>query len=44
VIFEGIAARARVGTAASVDAAQVGDLSIAFARIGVEAIEGRTAA
>jgi aminoglycoside phosphotransferase (APT) family kinase protein len=44
VIFEGIAARARVGTAASADAAQVGDLSIAFARIGVETIEGRTAA
>ena len=37
VIFEGIAARARAGTAASADAAAVGDLSIAFARHGLEA-------
>lgn len=37
VIFEGIAARARAGTAAGADAAQVGDLSIAFARRGMEA-------
>ncbi len=37
VIFEGIAARARAGTAAGSDAARVGDLSIAFARRGVEA-------
>jgi len=37
VIFEGIAARARAGTAAGADAAQVGDLSIAFARRGLEA-------
>ncbi|MBW8270428.1 phosphotransferase family protein [Caldovatus aquaticus] len=39
VIFEGIAARARAGTAAAADAAEVGDLSMAFARIGVETIE-----
>jgi len=39
VIFEGIAARARIGTAAAADAASVGDLSIAFARIGAEAID-----
>ncbi len=38
VIFEGIAARARAGTAASHDAADVGELSLAFARRGVEAI------
>ena len=37
VIFEGIAARARAGTAAGADAARVGDLSIAFARRGMEA-------
>lgn len=37
VIFEGIAARARMGTAASTDAAEVGDLSIAFARRGLQA-------
>ena len=37
VIFEGIAARARAGTAAGADAAKVGDLSIAFARRGMEA-------
>ncbi len=37
VIFEGIAARARAGTAAGSDAAQVGDLSIAFARRGMAA-------
>ncbi len=38
VIFEGIAARARRGTAASADASRVGDLSLAFARIGAELI------
>lgn len=38
VIFEGIAARARAGTAAAENAAVVGDLSIAFARHGVELI------
>jgi aminoglycoside phosphotransferase (APT) family kinase protein len=32
VIFEGIAQRARIGTAASADAARVGRLSVAFAR------------
>jgi aminoglycoside phosphotransferase (APT) family kinase protein len=37
VIFEGIAARARAGTAAAADAAEVGELSPAFARRGVEA-------
>ena len=37
VIFEGIAARSRAGTAASANAADVGDLSIAFARRGLEA-------
>jgi aminoglycoside phosphotransferase (APT) family kinase protein len=35
VIFEGIAARARAGTAAAANAAAVGDLSLAFARHGV---------
>ncbi len=44
VIFEGIAARARIGTAAAANAAQVGDLSIAFARIGVETIDAHPAA
>ena len=39
VIFEGIAFRARSGTAASSNAARVGDLSLAFARRGLEAIE-----
>ena len=34
VIFEGIAARARAGTAAAENAAVVGDLSLAFARHG----------
>ena len=43
VIFEGIAARARAGTAAAADAAEVGELSIAFARHGVETIEGNSA-
>lgn len=38
VIFEGIAARSRAGTAASADAAAVGDLSFAFARRGLEAV------
>lgn len=36
VIFEGIAARARAGTAAADNAAVVGDLSLAFARHGAE--------
>jgi aminoglycoside phosphotransferase (APT) family kinase protein len=40
VIFEGIAARARAGTAASADALKVGDLSIAYARRGLETIGG----
>ena len=38
VIFEGIAARARAGTAAGENAAAVGDLSIAFARHGAQII------
>ena len=38
VIFEGIAARARAGNAASADAAAVGELSIAFARRGLASI------
>lgn len=40
VIFEGIAARARAGTAASADAAAVGELSVAFARRGLDSIGG----
>ena len=39
VIFEGIAARARSGTASGADAAQVGDLSMAFAARGLQAID-----
>lgn len=39
VIFEGIAARARSGNAAGENAAQVGELSIAFARRAVEFLE-----
>jgi aminoglycoside phosphotransferase (APT) family kinase protein len=39
VILEGIAARARAGTAAAADAASVGDLSLAFARHGVRLID-----
>ena len=38
VIFEGIAARARAGTAAGQDAADVGELSLAFARRGLEVV------
>jgi aminoglycoside phosphotransferase (APT) family kinase protein len=38
VIFEGIAARARAGTAAAADAGSVGDLSFAFARRGLDVI------
>lgn len=38
VIFEGIAARARSGTAAAADAVEVGDLSLAFAQHGVALI------
>ena len=37
VIFEGIAARARAGTAAGSNAGTVGDLSLAFARRGLQA-------
>ena len=40
VILEGIAARARAGTAAAADAAAVGELSRAYARRGVQTIEG----
>jgi len=40
VIFEGIAARARRGTAASANAAAVGNLSLAFARLGAALIPG----
>jgi aminoglycoside phosphotransferase (APT) family kinase protein len=40
VIFEGIAARARRGTAAAANAASVGELSLAFARLGAELIPG----
>ncbi len=43
VIFEGIAARARAGTAASENAATVGDLSMVFARRGLEALAGEHA-
>jgi aminoglycoside phosphotransferase (APT) family kinase protein len=39
VIFEGIAARARSGAATSENAAQVGELSVVFARRAIEAIE-----
>jgi aminoglycoside phosphotransferase (APT) family kinase protein len=40
VIFEGIAQRARTGTAASADAAHVGRLSVSFARRACALIEG----
>jgi len=40
VIFEGIAARVRAGTAAAADAANTASLSRAFARHAVEAIDG----
>jgi len=40
VILEGIAVRARTGTAAAADAAAVGDMSIGFARRGIACIEG----
>lgn len=39
VIFEGIAARAQAGTAASQDGAEVGKLSVAFARRAMEVID-----
>jgi aminoglycoside phosphotransferase (APT) family kinase protein len=39
VIFEGIAMRARSGTASSVDAGHVGDLSVNFARRAKQLIE-----
>jgi aminoglycoside phosphotransferase (APT) family kinase protein len=41
VILEGIAARAKAGNAAAENAAEVGDLSLAFARRAVELIETR---
>ena len=41
VIFEGIAARAAAGNAASDDAAQAGRLGPAFARRALEVVEGR---
>jgi len=40
VIFEGIAQRARTGTAASEDAAEVGRLSVAYARHACRLIDG----
>jgi aminoglycoside phosphotransferase (APT) family kinase protein len=40
VIFEGIAARAKSGSASSVNAADVGRMSSAFARHAVEVIDG----
>jgi aminoglycoside phosphotransferase (APT) family kinase protein len=40
VIFEGIAARARSGTAAAANAAEVGELSAVFARRAVELTDG----
>ena len=42
VIFEGIAARAASGNAASSDAAQVGGLSAAFAARALEFVDGRS--
>jgi aminoglycoside phosphotransferase (APT) family kinase protein len=42
VIFEGIAARARSGNAASANAAEVGELSKVFARRAMECVEGDT--
>jgi aminoglycoside phosphotransferase (APT) family kinase protein len=39
VIFEGIAARAKSGAATAENAAEVGELSVAFARRAIEAIE-----
>jgi hypothetical protein len=42
VIFEGIAARAKVGTAAATNAAEVGHLAANFARRAIEVI-GRAA-
>jgi aminoglycoside phosphotransferase (APT) family kinase protein len=42
VIFEGIAARARSGSAASADAAEVGGLSAVFARRAIKRAEGDT--
>lgn len=41
VIFEGIAARAAAGNAAAANAAEVGQLSAAFARRAVEFIDGQ---
>ena len=43
IIFEGIAARARGGIAAADNAAEVGELSTAFARLGVECLEDEPA-
>jgi aminoglycoside phosphotransferase (APT) family kinase protein len=42
IIFEGIGVRARSGSAASADAAEVGELSIVFARRAMECVEGDT--
>ncbi|MGH6944735.1 MAG: phosphotransferase family protein [Geminicoccaceae bacterium] len=39
VIFEGIAMRARIGTAASADAERIGQLSVVFARRALELID-----
>ena len=41
VIFEGIAARAKAGTAAGVNASEVGHLAANFARRAIEVIESR---
>ena len=43
VIFEGIAQRARIGTAAAADAEQVGRLSVDYARRGYALIAGAEA-
>ena len=42
VIFEGIAARARTGTASADNAVEVGELSAVFARRAVERLPVRT--
>ena len=42
VIFEGIAARAKAGTAAAANAAEVGDLAINFASRAVEVIKAKS--
>ena len=43
VIFEGIAARAKSGIATAENAAEVGELSVVFARRAIEAIGGSSA-